>query len=150
MHLRTDILSTLKALDDNCTIYIKNNELSNSSRSLLQAETLTTNAKLVYVDSTTPSAESQEGISGKNKKSERDSADRELSEGQRAYFKDSKVRDKLLNDVIERIPDIKTYTHALRDNDIRHIKNSHGENTPTSCSISPPAISPPPRKAASP
>ncbi len=25
--------------------------------------------------------------------------------------------------------DIKEYTHALRDNDIRHIRNSHGEKT---------------------
>jgi len=35
---------------------------------------------------------------------------------------------RLINDVADEI-DISDYSHALRDNDIRHIKNSHGENT---------------------
>lgn len=38
------------------------------------------------------------------------------------------VNKRLLNDVSQEI-DITGYVHALRDNDIRHIKNSHGEDT---------------------
>ena len=44
------------------------------------------------------------------------------------YKKYAKVSDRLLNDVAEEI-DLNGYSHALRDNDIRHIRNSHGENT---------------------
>ena len=42
------------------------------------------------------------------------------------YAKPSK---RLISDLAQEI-DISDYTHALRDNDIRHIRNSHGENTP--------------------
>lgn len=44
------------------------------------------------------------------------------------YKKYSKVDQKLVDDVAPEI-DITGYSHALRDNDIRHIKISHGENT---------------------
>ena len=45
------------------------------------------------------------------------------------YKKYAEVSDRLLNDVSDEI-DLNGYAHALRDNDIRHIRNSHGENTP--------------------
>ena len=38
------------------------------------------------------------------------------------------VNKKLIDDVSSEI-NIAGYVHALRDNDIRHIRNSHGENT---------------------
>ena len=44
------------------------------------------------------------------------------------YKKYAKVSEKLINEVATEI-DITGYSHALRDNDIRHIRNSHGENT---------------------
>lgn len=44
------------------------------------------------------------------------------------YKKYATVSEKLYNDVLSEI-DIKDHSHALRDNDIRHIKNSHGEET---------------------
>ena len=42
------------------------------------------------------------------------------------YKKYATVSNKLLNDVKNEI-DVSEYSHALRDNDIRHINNSHGE-----------------------
>lgn len=45
------------------------------------------------------------------------------------YKKYATVSDRLAFDVEEKIPDIRMFTHALRDNDIRHIRNSHGEQT---------------------
>lgn len=44
------------------------------------------------------------------------------------YKKYSEVSERLMNDVSDEI-DLTGYNHALRDNDIRHIRNSHGENT---------------------
>lgn len=44
------------------------------------------------------------------------------------YKKYAEASQKLISDVANEI-DISGYVHALRDNDIRHIKNSHGENT---------------------
>lgn len=44
------------------------------------------------------------------------------------YRKYAEVSEGLVRDVQDEI-DITGYAHALRDNDIRHIKNSHGENT---------------------
>ena len=44
------------------------------------------------------------------------------------HIKYAEVSDRLLKDVSDEI-DIEGYAHALRDNDIRHIRNSHGENT---------------------
>lgn len=44
------------------------------------------------------------------------------------YKKYAVVSDELARDVQEEI-DLTGYAHALRDNDIRHIRNSHGENT---------------------
>ena len=44
------------------------------------------------------------------------------------YKKYAVPTQRLINDVADEI-DIAEYSHALRDNDIRHIKNSHGENT---------------------
>ena len=44
------------------------------------------------------------------------------------YKKYAIPTEKLINDVSDEI-DISDYVHALRDNDIRHIKNSHGEET---------------------
>ncbi len=44
------------------------------------------------------------------------------------YLKYADVRDRLINDV-EKEMRINGYVHALRDNDIRHIKNSHSEGT---------------------
>ena len=51
-----------------------------------------------------------------------------IKENEKDYKKYAKVTDKLLSDVSEEI-DLKGYSHALRDNDIRHILNSHGETT---------------------
>lgn len=45
------------------------------------------------------------------------------------YKKYAEVSERLLNDVSGDI-DLNGYAHAMRDNDIRHIRNSHGENTP--------------------
>ena len=44
------------------------------------------------------------------------------------YKKYAVPTQKLIDDVSDEI-DISEYSHALRDNDIRHIKNSHGEST---------------------
>ena len=44
------------------------------------------------------------------------------------YKKYAVVSSRLVEDVSSEI-NIKGYAHALRDNDIRHIRNSHGENT---------------------
>ena len=44
------------------------------------------------------------------------------------YKKYAEASEKLISDVSDEI-DITGYCHALRDNDIRHIKNSHGEGT---------------------
>ncbi len=44
------------------------------------------------------------------------------------YKEYSEVSQKLVNDVAGEI-DISDYSHVLRDNDIRHIRNSHGEGT---------------------
>lgn len=46
----------------------------------------------------------------------------------KSYKKYAQVSERLLNDVKDEI-DLSGYTHALRDNDIRHILNSHGERT---------------------
>ena len=46
-----------------------------------------------------------------------------------AYQKYAKVEERLAQDVGDDIPDIEEYTHAIRDNDIRHVRNSHGEQT---------------------
>lgn len=45
------------------------------------------------------------------------------------YKKYAPVNERLIEDVSDDISDIADYTHALRDNDIRHINNSHGPNT---------------------
>ena len=45
------------------------------------------------------------------------------------YIKYAEVDDRLANDVSDVFPDIKEYAHALRDNDIRHVRYSHGEKT---------------------
>lgn len=50
------------------------------------------------------------------------------NENQEDYKKYSVASDKLIHDVSTEI-DINGYAHALRDNDIRHIRNSHGEQT---------------------
>ena len=44
------------------------------------------------------------------------------------YKKYAKPSKRLLSDISQEI-DISEYSHALRDNDIRHIRNSHGEQT---------------------
>lgn len=44
------------------------------------------------------------------------------------YKKYAVVSNKLLNDVSDDI-DLTNYAHAIRDNDIRHIRNSHGEQS---------------------
>lgn len=44
------------------------------------------------------------------------------------YKKYAEVSDRLQEDVADEI-DLSGYSHALRDNDIRHIRNSHGEKT---------------------
>ena len=44
------------------------------------------------------------------------------------YIKYLKPNQRLIDDVSNEV-DISEYTHALRDNDIRHIRNSHGEAT---------------------
>ncbi len=44
------------------------------------------------------------------------------------YKKYAEVSERLKNDVQQEIA-IEGYSHALRDNDIRHIRNSHGEKT---------------------
>ena len=44
------------------------------------------------------------------------------------YKKYAEVSEKLVSDVAADI-DLTGYNHALRDNDIRHIRNSHGEKT---------------------
>lgn len=45
------------------------------------------------------------------------------------YRKWAAAEPRLISDVHDEIPDIDEYSHALRDNDIRHARNSHGENT---------------------
>lgn len=45
------------------------------------------------------------------------------------YKKYAEPTGRLIADVSDEV-DIIGYSHALRDNDIRHIRNSHGENTP--------------------
>ena len=45
------------------------------------------------------------------------------------YIKYAPVSDRLAADIGNEIADNKSYNHALRDNDIRHIRNSHGERT---------------------
>ena len=44
------------------------------------------------------------------------------------YKKYAKASETLIEEVADEI-NISGYSHALRDNDIRHIRNSHGENT---------------------
>lgn len=44
------------------------------------------------------------------------------------YKKFAQPSERLLSDVGDEL-DISEYTHAMRDNDIRHIRNSHGEST---------------------
>lgn len=51
-----------------------------------------------------------------------------IDENVKDYLKYAKPTSRLINDVEKEI-DVKDYVHALRDNDIRHIYNSHGENT---------------------
>ena len=50
------------------------------------------------------------------------------NENDEDYKPYSEPSERLLNDVSNEI-DISEYSHALRDNDIRHIRNSHGELT---------------------
>ena len=51
-----------------------------------------------------------------------------LKQNKRDYQKYSEPTGRLISDVSSEV-DITGYSHALRDNDIRHIKNSHGEDT---------------------
>ena len=51
------------------------------------------------------------------------------NENDEDYKKYAEVSERLLNDVSGDV-DLNGYAHAMRDNDIRHIRNSHGENTP--------------------
>lgn len=44
------------------------------------------------------------------------------------YMKFAQPSERLLSDVGEEL-DVSEYIHAMRDNDIRHIRNSHGEST---------------------
>ena len=46
-----------------------------------------------------------------------------------AYRKYARVDERLIHDVETEISDIAEYTHAIRDNDVRHVRNSHGEKT---------------------
>ena len=46
-----------------------------------------------------------------------------------SYLKFANVSEKLYNDIKSLFPDVNKYTHALRENDIRHIRNSHGKYT---------------------
>ena len=45
------------------------------------------------------------------------------------YRKWAEAEPRLIAEVQTEIPDIEEYTHAIRDNDIRHVRNSHGETT---------------------
>ena len=47
---------------------------------------------------------------------------------QKSYLEIAKPSQRLIDDLQEDF-DVSEYTHALRDNDIRHIRNSHGERT---------------------
>lgn len=47
---------------------------------------------------------------------------------QKSYLEIAKPSQRLIDDLQEDF-DVSGYTHALRDNDIRHIRNSHGERT---------------------
>ncbi|MDO4541500.1 MAG: hypothetical protein Q4C00_01540, partial [Bacillota bacterium] len=47
---------------------------------------------------------------------------------QKSYLEVAKPTERLINDLAGEF-DVSGYTHALRDNDIRHIRNSHGELT---------------------
>lgn len=49
-------------------------------------------------------------------------------ENDKSYIKFLEVSDQLIEEVSSDI-DLSGYAHALRDNDIRHIRNSHGEMT---------------------
>ncbi len=49
-------------------------------------------------------------------------------ENNKSYIKYLAASSHLIEDVSSDV-DISGYSHALRDNDIRHIRNSHGENT---------------------
>ncbi len=51
-----------------------------------------------------------------------------LNDNEKSYIKFLKVGRDLINEVSSDV-DISGYSHALRDNDIRHIKNSHGKKT---------------------
>lgn len=51
-----------------------------------------------------------------------------VKENTEDYKKYAEPSERLLNDVSDEL-DLSGYAHALRDNDIRHIKNSHGEGT---------------------
>ena len=52
-----------------------------------------------------------------------------IKENTEDYKKYAEPSERLLNDVSGEV-DLRGYAHALRDNDIRHIRNSHGEDTP--------------------
>lgn len=45
------------------------------------------------------------------------------------YKKYAKPSERLIKDIGVDMPNIADYSHAIRDNDIRHIRNSHGETT---------------------
>lgn len=47
---------------------------------------------------------------------------------QASYLNIAKPSQRLINDLLGEF-DVSNYTHVLRDNDIRHIRNSHGEQT---------------------
>lgn len=50
-----------------------------------------------------------------------------LGENNEDYKKYAYTSERLIHDISADIQDISDYSHALRDNDIRHIRNSHGE-----------------------
>ncbi len=50
-------------------------------------------------------------------------------ENEEDYKKYASVNERLIADTQEQV-DISFYSHALRDNDIRHINNSHGDGNP--------------------
>lgn len=52
-----------------------------------------------------------------------------VKEKQDDHKKYLRVDERLANDIGDEFPDALDYVHALRDNDIRHVRNSHGERT---------------------
>lgn len=52
-----------------------------------------------------------------------------VKENRAEYRKWAYAEDRLIEDVKDEVQDIAEYTHAIRDNDVRHVKISHGEET---------------------